>query len=84
MFVQGVCRVHAEVIEDTEFSKKYTQITAITFEKEVRAKISFYERFSHGILPHFKRLLDLIEVLQMENEEDFREIVIRFRGIYSE
>ena len=42
LFVQSICRVHAEIIEETSFSKKYTQVTAIAFEKEVRSAISFY------------------------------------------
>ena len=42
IFVQAICRAHAEVLEDTEFSKNYNQVAAINFERTVRAIISFY------------------------------------------
>jgi hypothetical protein len=84
LFVQAVCKAHAELTLETEFSKKYSQVSTINFEKEVRAAISFYERYSHSILPHFKTILDYIEILRLENEDDFRDIVSHFRGTHSE
>ena len=46
--------------------------------------ISFYEKHSHSILKHFKRILDFIDVLQMESEDDLKDVILRFKGVYQE
>ena len=82
-FVKSVARVHAELLLESEFRKKYNQVSALTLEREVRAIISFYEGHAPAILPNFKTVLDFIEILLLESEEDLRKLTSHWGGRYA-
>lgn len=76
-------KAHAEIIKETEFSKKYTHVSAISFQKEVRAIIAHYEKYSHSIVPKFTVVADYIAVLLLEDEDDFRRFSSKMVETYS-
>jgi hypothetical protein len=47
----------------------------LALEKEMRTVINFYESKSHSIRQNFRKILDYIEVLLVENENGLKKLI---------